>query len=69
MAAYDDCPEGKVAALDPDRCIGCSVCVYKCPTRSLILERREEIYPPPKDAREWMERWFEDKKADSNTNK
>ena len=56
MAAYDDCPQGKVAVLDPDLCIGCGVCVYKCPTESLISERREEIYPHPKDAREWMER-------------
>jgi len=61
--------KGKVAVLDPDLCIGCGVCVYKCPTESLILERREEIYHPPKDAREWMERWFEDKKAASNANK
>ena len=55
--------KGKVSVLDPDRCIGCGVCVYKCPTQSLILERKEETYDPPKDAREWMERWYADKEA------
>ena len=70
----EDSPEaankkGKAAVLDPELCLGCGVCVYKCPTKSLILERREEITHPPKDAREWMERWFEDKEAASNANK
>jgi electron transport complex protein RnfB len=64
----EDSPEatnkkGKVALLDPDKCIGCGVCVYKCATQSLILERKEETYDPPEDVREWMERWYEDKKA------
>lgn len=64
----EDSPEatnkkGKVAVLDPDKCIGCGVCVYKCATQSLILERMEETYDPPKDVREWMERWYADKKA------
>ncbi len=64
----EDFPEatnkkGKVAVLDPDKCIGCGVCVYKCATQSLILERKEETYDPPKDVREWMERWYADKKA------
>ena len=55
--------KGKAAVLDPDKCIGCGVCVYKCPTESLILERRKEVYEPPKDVREWMERWIKDSKA------
>ena len=64
----EDFPEatnkkGKAAVLDPDKCIGCGVCVYKCATQSLILERKEETYDPPKDVREWMERWYADKKA------
>ncbi len=33
-------------------CNGCGVCVHKCPTRSLVLERREEIADPPADMRE-----------------
>jgi NAD-dependent dihydropyrimidine dehydrogenase PreA subunit len=59
--------KGKVAVLAPNKCIGCGVCVYRCPTKSLVLEAREEKVPPPSDAPEWMNRWFEDKKAASNT--
>jgi formate hydrogenlyase subunit 6/NADH:ubiquinone oxidoreductase subunit I len=55
--------KGKSVVLDPELCLGCGVCVYKCPTKSLILERKGRVYHPPKDAREWMERWFEDRKA------
>ena len=67
--SLEDSPEannkkGKVAVLDPGKCIGCGVCVYKCPTQSLILERKEETCDPPKDTREWMERWHTDKKAE-----
>jgi len=54
--------KGEAAVLDPDKCIGCGVCVYKCPTESLILERRKEVYEPPKDAGEWMERWMKNTK-------
>lgn len=61
--------EGKVASLQPEQCIGCGVCVYKCPTKSLILERRGEIYHPPKDVRVWMERYLDDQKAASNQSK
>jgi NAD-dependent dihydropyrimidine dehydrogenase PreA subunit len=44
---------GKVAVVNPDLCIGCGVCAYKCSTQSLMLERREVIEHPPKDAREY----------------
>lgn len=56
--------KGQASELDPGKCLGCGVCVYKCPTQSLILERKEEeeITRPPKDSREWMERWVEDEK-------
>jgi MinD superfamily P-loop ATPase len=43
-----------VSVLNPDLCIGCGVCAYKCPTQSLVLERREVIEHPPKNARENM---------------
>ncbi|MFC1857982.1 ATP-binding protein [Thermodesulfobacteriota bacterium] len=45
---------GKVAVVEPDLCIGCGVCAYKCPSKSLVLERQEAIYHPPKDGREYM---------------
>jgi NAD-dependent dihydropyrimidine dehydrogenase PreA subunit len=44
---------GKVSVNNPDLCIGCGVCAYKCPTQSLVLERRQVIEDPPKDAREY----------------
>ena len=43
---------GKVSVVNPDFCIGCGVCAYKCPTKSLVLERRETIEHPPKAMRE-----------------
>ena len=44
---------GKVSVLNPDLCIGCGVCAYKCSSKSLVLERREVIEHPPKDVREY----------------
>jgi len=66
----EDSPEarnktGKVAVLDPDLCIGCGVCAYKCPTKSLTLERREVIVDPPKDVRDYMKRFMADRQAAS----
>ena len=45
---------GKVSVVNPDICIGCGVCAYKCPTESLVLERREVVEHPPKNGREYM---------------
>ena len=45
---------GKVSAVKPDWCIGCGVCAYKCPSKSLVLEKREVILHPPKDVREYV---------------
>jgi formate hydrogenlyase subunit 6/NADH:ubiquinone oxidoreductase subunit I len=48
---------------DPALCIGCGVCVYKCPTDSLTLVRNQEITEPPKNAREYMAHFIADRKA------
>ncbi len=45
---------GKVSVVNPDLCVGCGVCAYKCSTQSLVLERREAIQDPPKDVREYV---------------
>ena len=47
---------GKVAVVNPDLCIGCGVCAYKCSTQSLVLERRETIQDTPKNAPEYVMR-------------
>jgi coenzyme F420-reducing hydrogenase gamma subunit len=47
---------GKVSVANTDICIGCGVCAYKCPTRSLVLQRCEVIEDPPKDGREFVKR-------------
>jgi NAD-dependent dihydropyrimidine dehydrogenase PreA subunit len=44
---------GRVSVVNPDFCIGCGVCAYKCPSYSLVLERREAIEHPPTDVREY----------------
>lgn len=43
---------GKISVLQPELCIGCGVCAYKCPSKSLVLERRTVIYHPPLNQRE-----------------
>jgi formate hydrogenlyase subunit 6/NADH:ubiquinone oxidoreductase subunit I len=53
----------KAPVLDPFLCLGCGVCVHKCPTDSLTLERREEIHDPPENVREYAMRFMEDRKA------
>ena len=40
---------GKVSAVNPDLCICCGVCAYKCPTNSLVLERCVVTEHPPKN--------------------
>jgi len=52
--------KGKVAVLEKDLCIGCGVCAYKCPTKSIVLIRRVEITEPPADTREYVTRFIND---------
>jgi formate hydrogenlyase subunit 6/NADH:ubiquinone oxidoreductase subunit I len=56
---------GKTVALDSGRCIGCGVCVHNCPTKSLVLTRREETTDPPEDMRECGMRFVTELKAAS----
>jgi NAD-dependent dihydropyrimidine dehydrogenase PreA subunit len=52
--------KGKVSVLNPKFCIGCGVCAFKCPSKSLILERKEVIHNPPRDGREFMKNVLSD---------
>jgi len=45
--------QGKVAVVNPDLCVGCGVCAYKCNTQSLVLERRDVIEDPPENMFEY----------------
>ena len=49
--------------LDADVFIGCGVCVHKCPTQSVVLERREETTAPPKDPGEFIGIYMGDRLA------
>ncbi len=51
---------GKISVVNPDLCIGCGVCAYKCPSKSLVLERCEAIQHPPQNAREYARLVVED---------
>ncbi len=46
----------KYAAVNKDRCIGCGACIKGCKKSALILDRRSELYIPPKDKKEQMMR-------------
>ena len=52
--------KGKISVVDPDLCIGCGVCSYKCPTGSIALEQRHEITEPPADTGEFAGRFLRD---------
>jgi formate hydrogenlyase subunit 6/NADH:ubiquinone oxidoreductase subunit I len=54
---------GKVAKLNPDRCIGCGVCVYKCQSQSLILERNHVEHHPPQTGRDCVMQFMADSKS------
>ena len=44
---------GKVSRANTGLCIGCGVCTYKCPARSLSLVRNETDHHPPASGRDW----------------
>jgi NAD-dependent dihydropyrimidine dehydrogenase PreA subunit len=54
---------GKVAELDPKRCIGCGVCAYKCPSQSLTLARNQVEHHPPQTVRDWGMQFMADSKS------
>ena len=54
---------GKVTVLDIERCIGCGVCVHKCPSKSLVLERCVVINDPPADMMEFGRRFMSEHQA------
>jgi len=51
---------GQVAELNPERCIGCGVCAYKCPSQSLTLSRNNVEHHPPQTGRDWVMQFIAD---------
>lgn len=54
---------GKAVALAVESCIGCGVCVHKCPTDSLKLVKKENESNPPQHVKEYMMHFMKDKKS------
>jgi ferredoxin len=44
---------GKISEINAGLCIGCGVCAYKCPSKSLSLVRNAAEHHPPKTGRDW----------------
>ena len=51
---------GKVVTANADLCIGCGVCAYKCPSKSLTLVRNEVEHHPPQTGRDWVMQYVQD---------
>ena len=51
---------GKVSRLNPERCIGCGACAYKCPSQSLTLQRNQLEHHPPQTGRDWAMQFIAD---------
>jgi ferredoxin len=51
---------GKVSIANTDLCIGCGVCAYKCPSKSMKLIRNEAVHHPPQTGRDWMMMFFKE---------
>jgi len=54
---------GKVSHVKPDLCIGCGVCAYKCPSKSLILKRNEMAHHPPETGRDWLVKFMSESRT------
>ena len=54
---------GKIAEFNPERCIGCGVCAYKCQSQSLTLERNHVEHHPPQTGRDWVMQFMADSKS------
>ena len=51
---------GQVVELNSERCIGCGVCAYKCPSQSLTLSRNNVEHHPPQAARDYLMQFMAD---------
>jgi len=56
---------GKVTQVKIDLCIGCGVCAYKCPSKSLILKRNEVVHHPPETGREWIAQFISQSRGEN----
>ena len=52
----------KAAVVSKEACIGCGVCVHKCPTDSLTLVQKDEVSDSPKNVRDYGMRYMADRK-------
>ncbi len=54
----------KKVIFTPERCIGCGVCVHKCPEEAIVLIRRDEEQDYPRDPREEVYRFLQERGRD-----
>jgi len=59
--AEEKCIEDKKVLFTPERCIGCGVCINKCPQDASCLEYRGENQDYPKNPRETAERFLKER--------
>ena len=57
--------EDKKVSFTPERCIGCGVCVHKCPQKAIFLVYREgEQQDFPVNLKEWADRLLKERGHD-----